>query len=303
MTLRHLKLFIEVADTGKMSLAAAKYFISQPTVSQAIKELEEYYNVLLFERLSKKLYITQDGIKLLQYARAVVQSFDELEERMFDRKHTHTLRIGSTITVANSLITDIAASMATKSPETHVNVYTDNTRGIERRILKSELDIALVEGEAKSADIVAIPCVEDFLVLVCSPKHRFAKMDIIPIEELVNENFIVREEGSGTRELFESSMSLMKSRVTIGWECSTPEVMKKAVENNLGVSVMSVRLVREEIRNQKLCARLVEGCDWSRQFSIIYHKDKYITDSMRAIIDLIRLTDTLEDVKSLIKLV
>lgn len=303
MTLRHLKLFIEVADTGKMSLAAAKYFISQPTVSQAIKELEEYYNVLLFERLSKKLYITQDGKKLLQYARAVVQSFDELEERMFDQKHTHTLRIGSTITVANSLITDIAASMATKSPETHVNVYTDNTRGIERRILKSELDIALVEGEAKSTDIVAIPCVEDFLVLVCSPKHRFTKMDIIPIEELVNENFIVREEGSGTRELFESTMSQMKSRITIGWECSTPEVMKKAVENNLGVSVMSVRLVREEIRNQKLCARLVEGCDWSRQFSIIYHKDKYITDSMRTIIELIRLTDTLEDVKSLIKLV
>lgn len=303
MTLRHLKLFIEVADTGKMSLAAAKYFISQPTVSQAIKELEEYYNVLLFERLSKKLYITQDGKKLLKYARVVVQNFDELEERMFDRKHTQTLRMGSTITVANSLITDIATAMATKSPETHVNVYTDNSRGIESRILKSELDIALVEAEVKSADIVAIPCIEDFLVLVCSPKHRFSKMNIIPIEELVNENFIVREEGSGTRELFESSMAHMKSRITIGWECNTPEVMKKAVENNLGVSVMSVRLVREEIKNQKLCARYVEGCNWNRQFSIIYHKDKYITEPMQSIIELIKSVDRLEDIKTLINLV
>lgn len=302
MTLRHLKLFIEVANTGKMSLAAAKYYISQPTVSQAIKELEEYYNVLLFERLSKKLYITEEGKKLLQYARVVVQNFDDLEERMFDRKHTHTLRIGSTITVANSLITDIAVSMTSKSPETHINVYTDNTRGIERRILKSELDIALVEGVTKSTDVVAIPCLEDFLVLVCNPKHRFAMMEIIPIEELANENFIVREEGSGTRELFESSMSQIKSRITIGWECNTPEVMKKAVENNLGVSVMSIRLVREEIMSKKLCARLVEGCNWRREFNIIYHKDKYITEPMRAIIELIRSNDPLEDLKRLTKL-
>jgi len=303
VTLRHLKLFIEVADTGKMSLAAAKYYISQPTVSQAIKELEEYYNVLLFERLSKKLYITKDGKKLLRYARTVVQTFDELEERMFDRKHTHTLRIGATITVANSLITDIAATMAIKSPDTQVNVYTDNTRGIVSRILKSELDIALVEGEVKSLDIVSIPCIEDILVLVCSPIHRFAKMDIIPIEELGNENFIVRELGSGTRELFDSSMAQMKSRVTIGWECNTPEVMKKAVSNNLGVSVMSVRLVREEIENQTLCARLVKDCNWSRQFSVIYHKDKYMTESMRAIMEIIKSIETLESVKSLIKMI
>lgn len=303
MTLRHLKLFIEVADTGKMSLAAAKYFISQPTVSQAIRELEEYYNVLLFERLSKKLYITEDGKKLLTYARQVVQAFNELEERMFDRMHTHTLRMGATTTVANSLITDIATCMMNKYPDTHVNVFTDNTREIEKKITRSELDIALVEGEVKSADIVSIPCVEDFLVLVCSKAHRFSEMDVIPIEELVNENFIVREEGSGTRELFELSMAQMKSRITIGWECNTPEVMKRAVENNLGVSVMSVRLIKEELKNQSLCARLVEGCNWNRQFSIIHHKDKYITESMGAIIEIIKSTDTLDDVKNLINLI
>ena len=156
--------------------SAAKYYITKPTVSQAIRELEEYYRVLLFERLSKKLYITEEGKKLLSYARQVVQSFDELEERMFDRYHTHTLRIGATITVADSLITDIVSNMVLASPDTHVNVYTNNTRNIENRLLKSELDIALVEGEVKSSDIVTIPCVEDELVLVYSLKHRFTKI-------------------------------------------------------------------------------------------------------------------------------
>lgn len=301
MTLRHLKLFIEVADSGKMSLAAAKYYISQPTVSQAIRELEEYYHVLLFERLSKKLYITEEGRKLLSYARQVVQSFDELEERMFDRYHTHTLRIGATITVADSLITEIVSNMVLASPDTHVNVYTNNTRNIESKLLKSELDIALVEGEVKSTDIIAIPCVEDELVLVFSPEHRFSKLQEISVDELIGENFIVREEGSGTRELFEQSMSMVKGRITIGWECNTPEVMKKAVINNLGVSVMSLRLVKEELESGLLCARTVEGCDWKRQFSLAYHKDKFITEDMKVVMNIIQTTDNLEKVRILIK--
>lgn len=301
MTLRHLKLFIEVADSGKMSLAAAKYYISQPTVSQAIRELEEYYHVLLFERLSKKLYITEDGKKLLTYARQVVRSFDELEERMFDRNHSHTLRVGATITVADSLITDIISNVMVASPETHVNVFTNNTRSIENKLLKSELDLALVEGEVKSSDIITVPCVEDELVLVFSPKHRFASLQAIPIDELIGESFIVREEGSGTRELFEQSMSLIKGRITIGWECNTPEVMKKAVINNLGISVMSLRLVKEELEKGLLCASTVEGCDWRRQFSLVYHKDKFITEAMKVVMEIIQTTDNLAKVRNLLK--
>ena len=82
MTIRHLRIFIEVAECGKMSAAAEKLFISQPTVSQAIKELEEHYGVLLFERLNKRLYITEKGKKLLSYARKVVKQFYDMEEMM-----------------------------------------------------------------------------------------------------------------------------------------------------------------------------------------------------------------------------
>lgn len=93
MTIRHLKIFIAVAETGKMSTAAAQYYISQPTVSQAIKELEEHYGVLLFERISKKLYITEAGKNLFTYARMVVSQFDELEDNML-KGFSEKLRIG-----------------------------------------------------------------------------------------------------------------------------------------------------------------------------------------------------------------
>ena len=92
MTIRHLRIFIEVADTGKMSSAASNLYISQPTVSQAIKELEEYYGMLLFERLSKKLYITEKGKKLLSYARNVVKQFDDMEEMIFEAGYVEKIR-------------------------------------------------------------------------------------------------------------------------------------------------------------------------------------------------------------------
>ena len=94
MTIRHLKIFIAVADTGKMSAAAEKLYITQPSVSQAVRELEEHYQTLLFERLSKKLFITEAGKRLYSYARPVVAQFDLIEENMVQESRIQRLRIG-----------------------------------------------------------------------------------------------------------------------------------------------------------------------------------------------------------------
>ena len=107
MTIRHLKIFITVADTGKMSAAADKLYISQPSVSQAIRELEEHYRCLLFERLSKKLYITEAGRRLYSYAKPVVSQFDRIEENMALESRVERLRIGGTITLGSSILSYI----------------------------------------------------------------------------------------------------------------------------------------------------------------------------------------------------
>ena len=107
MTIRHLRIFIEVAKNQNMSKAAEKLYISQPTVSQAIKELEEYYGSLLFERLNKRLYITESGKKLYFNAKKLVKSFDDLDKKMAYINEVEEIKIGATVTVGDSILSDI----------------------------------------------------------------------------------------------------------------------------------------------------------------------------------------------------
>jgi DNA-binding transcriptional LysR family regulator len=288
VTIRHLRIFIEVVDTGKMSTAAARLFISQPTVSQAIRELEEHYGGLLFERLSKKLYITPKGQRLLSYARNVVKQFDDMEEMMMQDNYVKKIRLGATNTVGNCILVDVINAFREINPQTEIYSYVNNTKNIEEKLLKSELDIAIVEGRVKSPDLISIPEVNDFLVLICSKKHPFTKKKIIKLEDLKNESFAMREQGSGTRELFERYMQEKGMPIRIALEANSSASIKKAVIENQYLAVISIRLVEEEIKNGKIHVIQNTDSDWNRFFSIVYHKNKVVTDEMNDLIEVVK---------------
>ena len=288
MTIRHLRIFIEVVKNKSMSAAASKLYISQPTVSQAIRELEEHYGVLLFERLNRKLYITDAGKKLFSYAKDAVKQFDELEEKMFTLNKKEKIRIGATITVGEYLLSDVVNRLIKKEPNIEVYSYMNNTQVIEDKLLNSEIDIGIVEGEIKSPDLICIPEVNDYLVLICNIEHPFAKKKTIKVEELENENFAMREKGSGTRELFERYMAENGLDIKIAFEGNSPEAIKKEVINNNYLAVISICLVEEEVKNSKI--HVIECADgaWDRYFSIVYHKDKVLSKGMESLIGIIK---------------
>lgn len=288
MTIRHLRIFIEVVDSGKMSIAASRLFISQPTVSQAIRELEEHYGGLLFERLSKKLYITAKGQRLLSYARNVVKQFDDMEEAMVQDNYVKKIRIGATHTVGDCILGDVINAFRKNNPQIETYSYVDNTTHIEDKLLKSELDIGIVEGKVKSPDLISIPEVNDFLVLICSTQHPFAEKKIVKLEDLENESFAMREQGSGTRELFERYMLEKGMSIRIALEGNSSASIKKAVIENQFLAVISVRLVEEEIKNGKIHVIQNTDSDWDRYFSIVYHKNKIVTDEMENLIEVIK---------------
>ena len=289
MTIRHLKIFIEVVDSGKMSSAAARLFISQPTVSQAIRELEEHYGGLLFERLSKKLYITAKGKRLLSHARNVVKQFDDMEEMMLQGNYIEKIRIGATNTVGSCILGEVIKNFREMNPHIEIYSYVNNTKDVEERLLKSELDIGIVEGKVKSPDLISIPEVNDFLVLVCSTKHAFSRKEVVKLEELGYESFAMREQGSGTRELFERYMSDKGMPIKIAFEANSSDAIKKAVIDNQCVAVISIRLVEEEIRSGKVHVIQNMDCDWDRFFSVVYHKNKIVTDEMKDLIEVVKI--------------
>ncbi len=288
MTIRHLRIFLEVAKTQNMSKAAEKLYISQPTVSQAIKELEDYYGILLFERLNKRLYITETGKKLYFNAQKVVNSFDELDKKMAYINEVEEIKIGATVTVGDSILSNIISRLKEEHPKSDIYSFVGNTKTIEEKLLSNELDIGIVEGNVKSLDLVIRPELKDYLVLISSSKHPFAQKETIKLEELRNENFAMREEGSGTRELFEEYMEEHKIPVKTVFVGNSPEAIKREViENNL-LSVISVGLVEKEVEDGTI--HLIENRDngWDRYFSIVFHKDKVITDIMKSLMKIIR---------------
>ena len=276
MTIRHLKIFVSVAENGKMSTAASKFFISQPAVSQAIKELEDYYGVLLFDRISKKLYITEAGKKLLEYAKNVLAEFDKLEEGMSAFKDIKTLRIGVTVTVGTNFISKVLSE------------FKENTKNIETLLLESELDLAVVEGKVKNRELISIPEVDDILVLVCSKNHPFYGKKHISFADLKDVNFVLREPGSGTRELFEKYLEKHKLKINVTWEASSPEVIKQAVINDGCVTVASLRLFEKEIQSGEMYAFRNKTKEWNRSFSVVYHKNRKLPEYAEKFIEIVK---------------
>ncbi|WP_346889888.1 LysR family transcriptional regulator [Clostridium sp. UBA1056] len=280
MTIKHLRVFIEVAESGKMSIAAAKFYLSQPTVSQIIKELEEHYGFLLFERLSKKLFITEEGKKLLYYSKQVVQQFDELESKMLELSKVQAFRIGSTITIGSCLINDIIKEFERIDDTVEIYSYVNNTQAIEEELLKANIDIALVEGVVKSQDLVSIPVVDDYLVLVCNKNHPLAENRHFTVETLNDQRFAMREKGSGTREQFEDYINKRGITIKESVVANCPTAMINAVIEQGCLAVLSVRLVQEQIKDGSIVVLKNEDCTWNRSFSIVYHKNKFLSHSI-----------------------
>ena len=280
ITLKHLTIFKEVARVKSMSKAAENLYISQPTVSQKIQEIEEYYHIKLFQRYSKSLGISEEGRIFLEHANKILKELDSIDEIFFNDKEAINLRIGSTLTIANTLTPKLLKDIKKHNPNFKFQVFVNNTQSIEELILNNQLDIALVEGEIHNDMIIQEQIIHDQLMLVCSKDHELAQYDEISFEQLKHQEFVLREKGSGTRALFEQFMNRHKLPYSVSWECHSWDSIKQAVLHNHGLTIISVRLVEEEIRSGKLHVININNTPWTRKFSLIYHKNKIWNENL-----------------------
>lgn len=294
MTIRHLKIFIAVADTGKMSAAAEKLYISQPSVSQAIRELETHYHTLLFERLSKKLFITEAGKRLYSYAKPAIAQFDLIEENMIQESRIERLRIGGTITLGGSILSYMIRDLKEACPGLELYSYVNNTRIIEQKLLNMDLDAAIVEGQIKSPDLLSIPMIQDMLVLVCGADHPFAGRPGISVTDLNDQDFVMRETGSGTRELFESFIRRHHLHIRTAFEETTPDGIRNAVKVNGCLAVISLRLLEKDLKDREVYVFTSSGHEWNRQFSFVYHKDKFLSNPLLKLQEIVKSYDNID---------
>ncbi len=290
MTIRHLKIFLTVCECESMSRASQKLFVSQSSVSQAIAEIERNYQIQLFERLGKKLYITQEGKLLLDYAKRVIFSFDQMEKGMKNAAHYKSFVVGTTVTAGTCLINPLLDMYQREHSEMDIRVEVLNTDAIEEKILTSRLDIAIIPETEFSGDIVSRRLWTDELILCCSKRHPLAGKTV-GIEEIGNEKFILRENGSGTRRMLEEYLEKCGFEMKAGWVCSNTDSIIEALRYNRGINFISKLLVMEELEKGELKTIQIKDIRFFRDFVLIYHKNKYINRNLEAFITLCTETD------------
>lgn len=281
MTLRHMKIFVTVCRCKSATAAAEKLGIAQPAVSLAIKELEQYYGVSLFDRISHRLYITDEGKRLFEYACKIVLLFDEVKSDIRDWDSFGVLRIGSSITIGTCLLPGYVACFHSRYPKTKVLATIDNSAEIEKKILENQIDFALIEGSVHSDSIARYPFLKDELILVCGAKDKTFP-DEVSVEQLCKLPFLLREKGSGTRELFDSTLLTKGITITPDWESISTEAIINAVARGLGVSALPLKLVEHDLSLKILKQIRIRDLTFERYFYLIHHKDKHLSKSILA---------------------
>jgi LysR family transcriptional regulator, transcriptional activator of the cysJI operon len=275
MTFRHLQILVTVYGMGSMTKAALRLSISQPSVSQAIRELEEEFGCTLFERLGKRLVPTEAGELCLGYAKRLLKTREELSEAMRGASVTGPIRLGATVTIGTYLLQGIVGLS-----ERPVFPVVENTSRIERLLLEGDLDLALVEGETSSPFLLRKRFYLDHLKIVCSPENPAWKRKATP-RDLRGRGFYIREEGSGSRELFVGAMRKKGIPFRVAGELNNTEALKNIVRvDKEGFAVISELAVDASLRVIE-----IPGLNLERSFDIVYHKDKRMGGDLVDLID------------------
>lgn len=286
-TLRQLEAFIATAEFKKMSEAAKHLYISQPTISQIISELEKEYGTKLFERQAKELRITPAGSLLLKSAREIMAIEQNLKQNMKTMNRIRPLRVGATVTVGANIIGKIIAQITEEYPDIDVFVNVSNTHQIEHMLLNNELDIAIAEGIMTHNELNAKPVFVDKLCIICGKDHPFAGRPYLHVSDLHNQNFILRERGSGTRAIFEAAMDAHHVPYEIKWESSSTPAILDAVSRNLGLGFVSERCATGKADAGLLFQCPVPEIDSERFFYLCYNSTHPMTSQMKDFSDYI----------------
>jgi len=290
-SLRQLEVFVALCHFQNMTRAAEYLAMSQSAASSALKELEQHFDVQLFDRIGKRLQINERGRSLRPPVEALLEQAVEVESLLAGKGASSSLKVGATLTIGNYLAVGIMARMMQQNKDAEVNLSVANTSEITAQVLNFELDIGLIEGEVQHPDLEVIEWCDDQLVVFCSPEHPLAKVGTLTDDLLKQTPWILREEGSGTRQAFDRAMHGLLPSLTVAHELQHTEAIKRAVEANLGIGCLSQVALVDAFKRGSLMPLAVKGRDFSRKFYFVLHKKKYRGASIGQWMDLCRQGD------------
>jgi DNA-binding transcriptional LysR family regulator len=251
LSFRQLEIFEKIAVTGSVTKAGKELLLTQSAVSMALSQIEQLSATPLFERSGRRLFLNDSGRLLLQEVREILLAVKRLEQQLQGDcgQMVGELVVGGSTTIGNYLLPPLLGAFAKLYPKTRVELRVGNTQQVAEWLEAGDLDIAFVEGPCHSRGLVAVHWRDDELVVVTGPEHCWAKERRVTPGMLCSAPWIMREKGSGTREIFEDAMEKAGIGYEIALEFGHTEAIKNGVASGLGVSCLSRIAVHRELEH------------------------------------------------------
>ena len=288
-----LKVFCTVAETKSFSKTSEIIHLTQPAVSLQIQALEEKYETKLFDRSSSAVALTLAGETLYKYAKEILALYASAEKAI--GKQTGILKgsltIGAGSNIGNYILPTVITEFRNTHPKMKIYLLVNNTKRVIELLNAGSIDIGLVEGDISRQKITVKKLLSDELLLIVPPEHPWAKRKDVSISELVKEPFILREAGSGTRQIIEKFLArhgITLHDMKISTILGSTEAIKDAVENGLGVSIISRWAARKENKYGTLRLLGIKEEKMVRDFSLVVNKNSVSSNSLEEFLTFLR---------------
>lgn len=275
VSLHQLRIFVAVAEELNFSRAAEVLLLSQPAVSMQIKAVEQAAGSRLFDRLGRRLQLTDAGRVLYANAREVLIGADEMSESMSQIREGRSgrLRVIATTTVGIYIVPNLLGAYHERHPGIEIQLEVANWETTVDRLFAGEADVAIA-GPHPQPGLKMEPFMDDRLVVIASPRHPLAGLRDIPLATLAKEPMLVRERGSGTRAAVERLFATQGLLLRRAMELSQNGAVKQVAQAGLGVAVISRGAISLEVTNGTLSVLDVEGFPIVRTWNIITHPSR-----------------------------
>ena len=285
---RRLQVFHAVAELESFTRAAKRLHMTQPAVTFQVRQLEQHFNTRLFDREHNRIELTVAGRRVDQYAKRILALYGEMDGalRELTDDMAGTLMLGASMTIAEYDLPRLLVRFKEMFPQVNVKLLMSNTDGIVQMVIENRIDLGLVEGPVHNRSLTVRRYDVDRLVIALRPGHPLAGEDRVPLEALRGVPLILREEGSGTREVFLEHARAAGFEIEdfdVSMELGSPEAIKGAVAAGLGITIISVATLRKEIELGTLCAVELDP-PIERPFSFVHQNQMFRVPAVEALV-------------------
>ncbi len=295
VTLRQLKVFEAVAAHLSYTKAAQELYLSQPGVSMQIRQLEENIGLPLFEKLGKKIHLTEAGRELHRYGRNIFAELEEMEEVLESLKGVNRGRLDIAVaSTINYFAPRALGAFSRLYPAISLTLEVSNRERLKRMLQENEKDLVLMGQPPKEIDLEAEPFMDNPLVVIAAPDHPLAGERGVSQERLAGERFLMREPGSGTRLAMERFFEERGLTLRPGMQMTRNEAIKQGVRAGMGLGVVSLHTIELELETGRLAIVDADGFPLRRKWFLVHRKGKRLSPSAQAFRDFL-LQEGLEE--------